>query len=220
MMFLSLGGNCVPGFQIERKFGADGMYFNYTVTPYQGLVRLLESNFKGSLEKGNLAIGQWEGHDSVYDSTTNIFYHHDFLCSPERHHANGRRMITPDDISSYYHAVKSKYDYLAAKFLKTIASGVPLAFIRREYDGSCLDPAKMERVDDLLRSLGAKNYRLICVHHDSSLEWHSTHKGYDYFLAAYETRPLPSAWATKDESWDAIFKFMAEHCGADYAIAK
>jgi hypothetical protein len=76
-LIVSLGDNCAPAFNIRRVFGRERAYpFDWWVTPYYAMMRLLAENYAGLFQPEHLV----RAHDdkTVLCRHYGLWHHHDF----------------------------------------------------------------------------------------------------------------------------------------------
>jgi len=201
--FISLGENCIVGAQIERRFGASGGYFNYIITPSDGLLMMLAGDLTPPA-KTSLSVGVWDTVDSVIDLSTGIYYHHEFEF-PLKKYSDGRRQIPFSYIEEGYESYQQKYNYLAERFLTLMRSEEHKVLVRRAISGEPADLELMKNIDQLLRDLGGRNYDLVCAHDSDLLPLRSTLGDFSYFRVEDEDHAI--TWRMNDASWDRLFDY-------------
>ena len=170
--FISLGENCGPSLCM-KKAGLETLgsnYFDNIVTPSAAIPELLRSAFSQALQLTNLSIGTWEGHDSVLDEFTGIYFHHYFHLrgaetKVEIDSGTGRekRLIHKEDVPLFYPIVKSQFEYLAQKFLAIARHDAPKIYVIRQIDGTPFECEKIYAIKNALNDLGAVNFKLAQV---------------------------------------------------------
>ena len=118
---MSLGSNCEITGNIRSYFKIEEAYpFDWWMTPYHALLKILDNNFDGLFEEQNIIVP----HDklSIIDKKYNILYHHDFERDKEG-------LIVTDNLELQLLHLKEKYHYLQQRFI-TKLSGKKILFIR------------------------------------------------------------------------------------------
>jgi len=107
---ISLGCNCELTWNIRNHFGIEYAYpFDWWITPFQALWKLLESRFYDLFNVNNLEVS----HDllTVRDTYYNLLYHHDFKRTEDDN-------IIGDNIDQQLPLLKQKYEMLIERFFK------------------------------------------------------------------------------------------------------
>ncbi len=171
--FISLGENCGPAVKIrevirERALGAS--FFDNIVIKVDDTAKLIGAKFSGILQLKNLEIGSWDYIQSVYDHSYGIYYHHDFIIRdvPESQKGwNGTdqwlRQIDEQDIPLFYSGVRSKFEFLAEKFLRVATSNVRKTYIVRTVEGKPVTRKQHQNLSDSLQHVGARNFNIVAV---------------------------------------------------------
>jgi hypothetical protein len=185
--FVSLGSHCQAAYQIRRVSvpRAKAQFFDWLVTPHDGLIALLQNRFGEFLTKENLLVRGAHGryHD-VVDVLFGIKLLHDFP----------RSVSLADGLS----AVQQKYRVLAGRFLALPHKD--LIFIRHvEAEHCCRSEA--EELHAVLATHFGRDCRLIIASDQLPSEpWHI--QGVKAFQLA---QPKPYIWRGLDAAWDALF---------------
>ena len=135
-------------FQIN-KHGYGTHFFDNCITPIDGLIKILQNDFKGALDRDNLKIKKLDnGSVTVVDLFTGIEYPHEFDLKNE---INGTTII-----ENHYPEFRRKYDYLANKIRNLFKSGKTILFVR-------CGPVDDNNLNILLDSLNnlTEDYRLL-----------------------------------------------------------
>ncbi len=149
---ISLGCNCELALNIRDYFGIERAYpFDWWITPFQALWKLLEGRFHNLLNINNLEVSS----DllTVRDKYYNLLYHHDFKRTEDD-------KIIPDSIDQQLSLVKQKYDMLIHRFFNDLQNKRVL-FIRNrdgniphlDKDTTPMDENTFVRLYDLLEKL-------------------------------------------------------------------
>jgi hypothetical protein len=147
---ISLGACCQPRYHISRilhvaRHGNDSdfrideqsrtsgdygsHFFDWSVTPTQGLLKVLSSDFSGVLRLANLRIKRLnDGKQTVLDEATGQRYPHTFS-------GTGTGSLTEQALEMQYAEVKAKYDYLVAKTRGLLDSNRRILFVRCGFVG-------------------------------------------------------------------------------------
>lgn len=118
---ISLGWNCQPaGFMRTHKIRFFAAPFDWCITPYASLYKVIKNSFRKFLKKENLIPYAWNNSDinGILDQESGIFYNHDF---PDN---------TFDAIARYYQPVYDKYKRRIDRLFKQLGSGKHVYFIR------------------------------------------------------------------------------------------
>jgi len=108
--FISLGSYCEVAYQIRKHTGVNhSHYFDWLVTPFNGLIYTLMSDFN-CFNKQNLILSNCKAH--VIDTETNIRYNHAFDTDGAGH--------IPPDFKKQYAEIKDKFNFLKQRFIDTI----------------------------------------------------------------------------------------------------
>ena len=160
---ISLGCNCELALSIRDYFGIERAYpFDWWISPFQALWKLLEGRFHDLLNINNLEVSS----DllTVRDNSLwapvrepqahyNLLYHHDFKKTEDE-------KIIPDLIEQQLPLVKQKYDMLIHRFFNDLQNKRVL-FIRNrdgniphlDRDATPMDENTFVRLYDLLEKL-------------------------------------------------------------------
>ena len=150
MRMVSLGRACEVAFQIRMHSNkTDSDFFDWLITPFDGLMEALRSNLDGLLEADELYLQADK--NFVNNKRTGIQYGHVFM-RDESHNI-------PDTFLEDLPRVREKFDYLKAKFFSNAKSEGPICFIRRDINSS---QAKIleEQLEAMFPSL---DFKLACV---------------------------------------------------------
>jgi hypothetical protein len=142
---VSLGATCQPRYHISRllhvaKHGSDAdfridenggtsqdygsHFFDWSVTPTKGLLRVLGSDFRGVMRLANLRILQLdEGKQTVLDEATGQRYPHTFK-------GTQTGSLTAQELAIQYPDVKAKFDYVVDKTRRLLDSKRRILFVR------------------------------------------------------------------------------------------
>ena len=106
---VSLGSNCEITWNIRSYFGIEEAYpFDWWMTPYHSLLKILDNNFEGLFDEQNIRIATDKL--TVVDKKYNILYHHDFERDEEG-------LIIADNLAFQLLRLKEKYQYLQQRFI-------------------------------------------------------------------------------------------------------
>ena len=185
--FVSLGHHCQAAYQIRRVSvpRARAQFFDWLVTPHDGLIALLQNNFCGFLTKENLlARGARGRYHDVIDVLFRIRLLHDFPLS----------VSLADGLC----AVQRKYRVLADRFLALPRRD--LIFIRYVEAEHCCQ-SEAEELHAVLAAQFGQDCRLIIASDQPPGErWHI--RGVKAFQLA---QPKPYIWRGLNAAWDALF---------------
>lgn len=193
---VSLGSWCEPAWQMDRAFpGRAHHFFDWLVTPYAALVRLLETDFAAVFERANLSIEQ-DGH-TVRDAATDILFHHAFSRD-----ADDR--IRPETLDAEYPAARAKALHLLGRFRALAESGAPAVLVRLDWGAA----PEIAAVRDLLRRRWPNHgFTLAWVQReipDPGVELPCVIR-----CQAAAAPPGPNDWAGLPEEWDRVFARIA-----------
>lgn len=124
LRLISLGKACETAFQIRLhtpKVDAD--FFDWLITPFDGLMKILHEEFSGHLNPRDLYLQ--DDRNFINNAITGVQYGHVFLRDAITH-------LHPDNFLDDLERVQSIFDYLAEKFIRNASAGLPLGFVRRE----------------------------------------------------------------------------------------
>lgn len=105
-MIVSLGRHCQAAHQIRRiaETAWQPQFFDWLITPHDGLIGLLENRFGGFLESGNIAIDGVHGEfQRVIDRRYGVEVLHDFPIG--------------EDVTERLPLVRAKFAHLARRFV-------------------------------------------------------------------------------------------------------
>jgi hypothetical protein len=120
--------------------------FDWLITPYAGLLAALESDCTSFLAKPDeleLYTMPAEGAQAIYDRHANVFYMHDFPKTDDP-------LILEDNWREEIDNVRSKYKYLADRFMDYMSSAGEIVFIVQ----NCQDNVKEFVFDSWLNEFG------------------------------------------------------------------
>ena len=120
---IPLGSNCQPAdFMRAFKIRFFAAPFDWCITPFESLYKVIKGDFKNFLSKENLTPFFWGGDNpipnGILDKDSGIFYNHDF---PN---------YTFDSINQFYESVYTKHDRRIKRFYDQINAGKHVYFIR------------------------------------------------------------------------------------------
>ncbi|MBN1363684.1 MAG: hypothetical protein JW976_02655 [Syntrophaceae bacterium] len=149
---ISLGCNCELTLNIRAYFGIEYAYpFDWWITPFQALWKLLENRFHDLFNINNLEVSP----DllTVRDKYYNLLYHHDFKRTDDD-------KIIADDIVQQLPLVKQKYEMLIGRFFND-PQNKKVLFIRNrdgniphlDHDTTPMDENTFVQLYDLLEKL-------------------------------------------------------------------
>lgn len=201
--FVSLGHHCQAAYQIRRVSvpRARAQFFDWLVTPHDGLIALLQNRFCGFLIKENLLT---RGARGKYHDVTDVRFRtrllHDFPLS-----------VSLDDGLG---AVQRKYRVLADRFLALPRR--ELIFIRYVEPEHCCQ-SEAQELHTVLAAQFGRDCRLVIASDQSPGErWHV--QGVKAFQLA---QPEPYIWSGLNAAWDALFSAALDHTeAAPYLLGK
>jgi hypothetical protein len=169
-IYLSIGENCGPAIKL-RQAGLSALgsgFFDNLVIPIESTIRLLDEDFSRILTLRNLSIGMWEGNDSVFDKSHNIFFHHYFHKHGEEKtiSRDGRlhRRIDEEDIPLFLPSVMAQFEYLAEKMRMILRSPHRKFLVVRRVNGAPIQRQVTGRLGETLSRLGAMDTAVAVVH--------------------------------------------------------
>lgn len=181
----------------DAGFGQGSCFFDWSVTPQDALVRLLDFEFAGLFQAGNMHIRQFEnGKQTVIDKAFGCAFPHDF-------DANQGTPLTLDDVLLALPQVYRRYDHVRANTLRLMRS--PEAKLYVLY-GNLLP----ETLPGLFRAIDRydENYSLLVLttastDHDYTLDLAPRHRAR---LIARQMRhePYPGHAASWERAFDDI----------------
>lgn len=117
---VSLGSSCTPAWQIRTHLNQPEAYpFDWLVTPFDSLCRLLHDDFVRFIEPDGLE--PFSSNTTIRNSRYNLLHHHDFKRTGRTMSANWM-----DDVPN----VQSKYDYLIARWRALNSYSGRVIFVR------------------------------------------------------------------------------------------
>jgi hypothetical protein len=119
---VSLGGNCMVTMEMRKYYGIEAAnLFDWWITPGDALVRLIEDDFEGLFETGNLQmVGDRR---SVANLRYGLLHHHDF---PRNDEEDRVVAITAQDIERN----REKFAYLKKRWDDLGDNDGPVLFVR------------------------------------------------------------------------------------------
>lgn len=193
--YASLGNNCEVAFQIRRVLGKDSSgFFSWNVTPLKSLVALLENDFSGILQDGNLRHEPDKA--LLYDASYQFHVHSSFSRSDITEEAGHREKLE---------ALRSKFHHFVLKFREAGADGSSTAYFLKTEDYGDVRP-QIDLVADLLGKMhDGTPFKLIVAR---PLDRKDDNADGDHVAYRYLKRIAPWADATDGhvQSWDRIFR--------------
>lgn len=194
--FVSLGHHCQAAYQIRRVSvpRARAQFFDWLVTPHDGLIALLQNRFCGFLTKENLlARGAHGRYHDVVDVLFRIRLLHDFPLSASLADGLG--------------AVQRKYKVLADRFLALPHRD--LIFIRYVQAEHCCQSEAEELHAVLVAQFGRACRLIMASEQPPGERWHV--QGVKAFQLA---QPKPYIWSGLNAAWDALFSAALDQTAA------
>lgn len=185
--FVSLGHHCQAAYQIRRVSvpRARAQFFDWLVTPHDGLISLLQNRFCGFLAKENILTRGARGkYHKVVDTLFRIQLLHDFP----------RSVSLADGLG----AVQRKYKVLANRFLALPHKD--LIFIRYVEAERCCQSEAEELHAVLAAQFGGDCRLIIATDRLPSKRWRL--QGVKTFQLE---QPEPYIWSGLNAAWDALF---------------
>jgi hypothetical protein len=193
---ISLGRDCQAASQIDRVTGAGrpSQFFDWLVTPHDGLISLLGDDFQGFLSPGNISDrGEHDGFHYAVDSKFGIELIHEFPIS--------------QSIESKLPSVRAKFAHLADRF-RALADQSDLVFVRqvepvffREDHARLLYEALSNRFD--------RSFRLLFV----SDVFTAPNWSIPGVTAWCVRQPKPYVWTGSNAAWDDAFRALGTRTG-------
>jgi len=150
MRLVSLGQACEVAFEIKiHSPKADSDFFDWLITPFDGLMMALNGEFKDLLNPEDLYLQ--DDKNFVNNRRTGIQYGHVFL-RDDFHNI-------PDAFLDDLDRVQSKFDYLIEKFHSYKQGGEQICFVRRSVDSS----QAVILHDRLIEIFPALDFKIACV---------------------------------------------------------
>jgi len=119
---ISLGAACEVAFQLRQHSGdSTAHYFDWLITPGDGLLYILENDFPPFRRENLLLRNAGDRKGAVTDTLSRVVFHHQF----PRH---GKTIAA--DFLAAYDGFAMKFEHLAARFRATVQTH-PVAFVRR-----------------------------------------------------------------------------------------
>lgn len=190
--FVSLGADCQPALHINRHQQQDvPHFFDWIGAPMEGVHRLIETEFEGVLQPGNLHPYCRENIIyAVVDTVFRLDFSHDFTS------------LDPRSIKT----VQDQYRLRARWFMELFdEDSPPTYFVRRSdlRDQDSGDDAAL-RLLALLQSR-RKDVRLLHLHDDPKRP-----AGFaPGFRSAFLPQPSPFHWKGLDTAWDHVLRRVA-----------
>jgi hypothetical protein len=192
--YVALGSNCETAFQIKRVVGAEPSgFFSWNITTFPALISLLESDFAGIMQNGNITA-----HGNGYlalDSSHNYMFHHRFDWETEP--LDGPEFATKLD------DVRGKFQYFVEKFKGLPESGKTAFFYKTDEDGDVRHQAIRVR-DALNRHFPSDSFELVVLQDASRTEASWEEAGL-HNLYLTRLAPLHDAADGHVSSWDRVF---------------
>lgn len=186
---ISLGHDCQTASQIDRVTGAGrpAQFFDWLVTPHDGLIALLRDDFQGFLSPGNISDrGEHDGFHFVVDSKFGVDLIHEFPIA--------------QSIESKLAAVQAKFAYLADRF-RALASQPDLVFVR-QVAPALLQEDHARSLHETLAKRFDRGFRLLLVS-DVLIAPRWSIPG----VTAWCVRqPEPYVWTGSDAAWNDAFR--------------
>jgi acetyltransferase-like isoleucine patch superfamily enzyme len=203
---ISLGGNCEVAQHWRRYSGSEKAYpLDWWITPFHGLVRLLDERFSEVLLQENMQVAA--DRMSVVCARYGSAHLHDFPRA-------GDLRIDPADIAHNSQAAREKYAYLIKRFYEACRPGRRVLFIRswRETlevpaETTAPDDAPPAAFDDLIhaleRSLPGLDFNILFINYGSQVTRH--HRAMFHNITHYGDA---SDWSGSPRGWDEMFRMF------------
>lgn len=187
---ISLGRACDIAHQIRRHFGQTEAYpFDWLITPFQGLIKTIDSDFGGFLSIDQLIIKD----NYVYGRDSDIIYYHDF----EGVDASNLEKLLPE--------VREKYARRVDRWQKAISTGEPILFIRGYQNMSygIIDESDAKSVyQSLLKTYPGVNAHILAQNTpEAKIEALRGEK-----IQIVNIAMPPSGWSGDDVAWSEVFE--------------
>lgn len=150
MRLISLGRACEVGYQIKLHTPkSDGDFFDWLITPFDGLIAALDQQFQHLLNPEDLYLQ--EDRNFVNNRVTGIQYGHVFL-RDETH-------MIPSNFLDDLPRVTQKFEYFREKFFSSGRGSDPICYVRRDINA---DQAVLleQRLEAMFPTL---QFRIACV---------------------------------------------------------
>ncbi|MBB5687120.1 DUF1796 family putative cysteine peptidase [Sphingobium boeckii] len=187
--FISLGRHCQAAHQIDRVTGPGrpAQFFDWLITPHEGLIALLKGGFGGFLAPHNLrSQGEHEGFHAVTDAAFGVEMLHDFPFDAR--------------IDVRLAGVQAKYAHLAQRFL-TLPGGRECVFMRQV---EAFDPIQAGAIFAVLGQWFKPGFRLAILA-DSEI---ADQPVMPDIRVVHVPQPAPYVWKGSDPAWDKAFKAL------------
>ncbi|AEA98904.1 hypothetical protein [Alteromonas mediterranea] len=155
-------------------------YFDWSITPIQGLVKTLDAEFHGAFELENLELcDEPNNKKSVVDNFNGLIYPHSFPGSNDG-------TLTELSLRELYPQLKNKFNYLADKTLETLCSNKEKLLI-------CNFNEPTSAVLELCNFVNQryKNFKLILIPHNNRGLYDNGIKGKLSNFANVEVHEMP-----------------------------
>lgn len=168
--------------------------FDWQITPFEAVIRYLESDFKGVFERADFAVN---GSGEVEHWRLKTRHPHDFLPMDG--------VLDARAIDLQYEAARSKFEHLAAKFRTLLQSEAPQLFVFKQiriYDDAVR----------LLELLGGdrpgRDVKLLFVDYDGQDQMLDALEGRVFrgWVPAQADKPADRQWEGDDARWDGILR--------------
>ena len=190
---ISLGQACDAANQIRRIFDQTEAYpFDWLVTPYDGLVAMIERRFADFLDEGNLEVER----RGVLDTRYKVRLLHDFK---DKH---AFRQTLPE--------VKAKYLRRIERFDAILGAGGPILFVRSQQydDADVVDEGRARRLLALLRRTFPDTPIDLLVQNPTAAGIPEVIEGGLWLLRL--DPPDPFNWKGDPVGWETLFRRVLE----------
>ena len=188
---LNLGGECQVAYQMRlHGIRAEALPFDWNITPFSALEKILKDRFEHFLEKEHLVFIHNEKEKYILDTYYGIRFLHDFKLD--------------ENFMDDYEKIKIIYERRIERFLNLLQESNHALFIRKKVTK---DQAIILR--ELLKELYPNNNFLILAVDNSDeikTDWQL-----ENIKNFYLRPPVPLSWKGDASAWEEIFLSMGLH---------
>ena len=182
---VNLGGDCQPQYQMKtNKLRPCALPFDYLITPFDSLYKILEERFEGFLKPENFMLKVNGKEKWVEDKAYGTRLIHDFPLN--------------EKFLDEYEKVRSKYQRRIDRFLNILDKSKKVLFIRKR-----ITREQAIKLDALISRLYPHlEYALVCLDGSEEIK---TNWNLDRIRNFFLRQTTPYVWSGDNGAWAEIF---------------
>jgi len=182
---INLGGECQVAYQMRlHGIRSESLPFDWIITPFESLVKIVQERFENFLKKENLVFIENEKEKYVFDTYYGIRFLHDFKLQP--------------DFIKDYDRIQQTYARRIERFLELLQKSKHALFIRKT-----ITKEQAITLRSLLQSITPDNTFIILAadqNPHTQQPWNL-----DQIKNFYLETPVPASWKGDAQSWENAF---------------